>query len=95
MKQIVKDSVSIEKEIFISSSSEALFKKYAKSCQIKISSDCEALCGTFPKNVARCLHLVKKDTICEEFPQNAKDSPASFPELGFSCQPRSQRNFLR
>ena len=53
MKQIVKDSVLIEKEIFISSSSEALFKKYAKSCQIKISSDCEALCGTFPKNVAR------------------------------------------
>ena len=26
------------------------------------------------------MHLVKKDTICKEFPQNAKVSPGSFPE---------------
>ena len=26
------------------------------------------------------LYLVKKDTTCKGFPQNAKDSPGSFPE---------------
>ena len=28
-----------------------------------------------------CLHPVKKDTICKEFPQTAKGSPGSFPEV--------------
>ena len=32
------------------------------------------------RKIIWCLRLVKKDIFCKEFPQNATDSPESFPE---------------